>query len=140
MKNNEAIEGIILFILSVFLVGESFKLDNKGEWALSPALFPLIITIAISIFSILLIIKSIRNADTSNKKGKVKQVIGILLLSPIYLVLLPRVHFVPASIFYLGFFLFIMGERKLKLIILISVITPIAIQYVFGNLLNVYLP
>lgn len=69
-----------------------------------------------------------------------KQLLLIILLSFIYLIILPKLHFVVATIIYLLLFLWILGERKWWLLVSMSVVTPLLIQYLFGNLLDVFLP
>ncbi len=64
----------------------------------------------------------------------------IVALSFLYLFLLPKVHFVLASIIYLFCFMIILGERKWWVLGSISFITPFIIEFLFGNLLDVFLP
>ncbi len=81
------------------------------------------------------------NAKTeSDRVENWKQLLLIILLSFIYLLILPKLHFVVATIIYLLLFLWILGERKWWLLVSMSVVTPLLIQYLFGNLLDVFLP
>lgn len=143
LKNNKVVEGLLIALASIFLIIESFKLHNNKSWALSPALFPIIITISVLALSIILIIKGLRentvNTGQSNKEG-LKKLGLIIIISFAYLIILPKLHFLISSIIYLFSFLFILGERKWLLLITISIITPLLIQYLFGNLLDVFLP
>lgn len=143
LKNNRLIEGIVISLLSIFFIVESLKLHNGQSWALSPALFPLIITISILLFSLSLIIKSLKekHADTEaiRTQGAVK-LIFVIIISILYLIFLQKLHFLISSIIYLFLFLFILGERRWWLLEIISLITPALIQYIFGNLLGVFLP
>ncbi len=72
MKNKESMEGIILSLLSMFFLRESLKLHNNQPWALSPALFPLIITFVALLFSISLIIKGIGKSSVNRENGELK--------------------------------------------------------------------
>lgn len=140
MKKNALLEGIILLILSIIFTGESLKLRGEEALALSPALFPLIISISILILSIILIFKSFRERELLKKRDNIKPLLLIIGVSFLYLFLLPRLHFIVSSTLYLLSFLFILGERRWKLILPISLITPLLIYFIFGNLLDVLLP
>lgn len=137
------VEGILLFLISAFFIKESFKLHNNQSWTLSPALFPIIITVLIFLFSIALIVQGMKNKEEVQERKRLENGRGFLLvlfISIMYLIILPKLHFLMASIIYLFLFLFILGERKWWLLLSISVITPVLIQYLFGNLLDVFLP
>ena len=140
MKNKESIEGSILLVLSIFFIRESLKLHTGQSWALSPALFPLIITSMALLFSISLILKSIGKSSAYREQGNVKLMLLIVALSFLYLIFLEKLHFIPSTILYLCGFTFILGERRWWIIGVISIITPLSIQYIFGNLLGVLLP
>lgn len=140
MKNKGSMEGIILSVLSIFFINESWKLHNGQDWALSPALFPLIITFMALILSISLIIKGMKNSDTYKKQDNMRVMLLIISLSFLYLIFLERLHFLLSTILYLSGFIFILGERRWWIIGMISIITPLSIQYIFGNLLGVLLP
>lgn len=143
LKNNELIEGLGIFLLSIFFIGESLKLHNDQSWALSPALFPLIITVSIFFFSLGLIIKSLKRTKVDGQVIKTQAAIRltlVIIISFLYVVLLPKLHFLISSIIYLFVFLIILGEKRWWLLGAISIVTPLLIQYIFGNLLDVFLP
>lgn len=138
--NKNLIEGIVLMLLSSFLISESIKLRGGEAIGLSPALFPLIISSFLLLFSILLIIKGIKLDETKEVKGEAKAVLLVIVISFIYLILLPKIHFILTSILYLLAFLLILGERRWKVLLLISTLTPILVSFIFANLLDVLLP
>lgn len=141
MKNRNAMEGLLLFVFSSFFIRESLKLHKTGDWALSPALFPLIITIGLLLLSLSLIYKGIKEgANYSDEKGVYKRVLLIIISSFIYIYLLAKLGFTLTSIAYIFFFMWVLGERRWWVLGAISTITPLAIYYVFVNLLDVYLP
>lgn len=143
LKNKNLMEGIIIALLSIFFIIESLKLYGNESWALSPALFPLIITVSTLLLSIFLIFKGLKekSIDTqSSKKEAYKKISFIIIISFLYLFALPRIHFLFSSIIYLFLFLLVLGERKWWVLGSISILTPLLIQFLFGNLLNVLLP
>ena len=133
----------MLSLLSVFFIKESLKLHNNQSWTLSPALFPLIITSLTFLFSMALIIRGIKDKNVKQEGDSIenwKRLLLVIFISIMYLIILPKLHFLLASIIYLLLFLLILGERKWWLLGVISIITPLLIQYLFGNLLDVFLP
>ena len=143
LKNKNILEGLIMALLSVFFIIESLKLHSRGGWSLSPALFPLIITVSTLLLSISLIFKGLKESNMVDKSKKIedyKKLGFIIIISFLYLFALPRIHFLFSSIIYLFLFLIILGERKWWLLGSISILTPLLIQFLFGNLLNVFLP
>lgn len=143
-KNKDVFDGIILAILSIFFINEAFKLHGNNQWSLSPALFPLIVASLVLIFSISQIIKGLKDKEAREEskmsKENFNKLIGIIIISFVYLFLLPKLHFLVSSILYLLIFMYILGERNWKILLGISIITPLLIQYVFGTILDVYLP
>lgn len=140
MKNRESVEGLILSVLSIFFLRESLKLHNNQAWALSPALFPLIITLLALLFSLSLIFKGLRKSTVYENQGDMKIMLLVVALSFLYLILLEKLHFFLSTVLYLAGFIFILGERRWWLIGILSIIVPLSIQYIFGNLLGVLLP
>ncbi|MEW8972618.1 MAG: tripartite tricarboxylate transporter TctB family protein [Tissierellaceae bacterium] len=132
----------MLSLLSVFFIKESLKLHNNQSWTLSPALFPLIITSLTFLFSIALIIRGIKDKNIKQEDSieNWKRLLLVIFISIMYLIILPKLHFLLASIIYLFLFLLILGERKWWLLGALSIITPLLIQYLLGNLLDVFLP
>ena len=120
---------------------------NTGEWKMSPYLFPTLI----SVFGFLLAVslfadarREVRklNEETSEPAVK-KNWIGVLILigaAILYYILLPIIHFIPATIlFLLGLFIYL-GERKWWKLALLSVLTTAAVYVLFGIALKVHLP
>ncbi len=60
------------FPIKYVFLRESLKLHNNQPWALSPALFPLIITFVALLFSISLIIKGIGKSSVNRENGELK--------------------------------------------------------------------
>ena len=144
MKNKNIFEGIVLMLLSSFFISESLKLKGAEKLALSPALFPLIITSFLLLFSIVLIIRAVKlktnkedikkdkkESIKSNTKEEITKVSLVILISFIYLTLLSKFHFIVSSILYLLSFLLILGERRWKVFLPISIIAPLIIHFVF---------
>ena len=119
---------------------------NTSEWKMSPYLFPTLI----SVFGFLLAISLLADALHELRGGREgaaaagkKNPVGVLVLvgaSFLYYLLMPVIHFIPATILYLlGLFLYL-GERKWWKLALLSLITTFAVYARFGLGLNVRLP
>lgn len=150
LKNKNIIEGIFLLIVSIFFINESFKLHGNSSWALSPALFPIIVMSLLLLFSLMQIFNGIKeerkNAEKIEEKEVIdnikgyKKLIGFIILTFIYIIILPKVHFLLSTTLYLLSLIFLLGERNIKILLIISILTPIIVKFIFGNLLEVYLP
>jgi len=140
MKSRESIEGLVLSVLSIIFIKESLKLHNNQSWALSPALFPLIITFMILLFSLSLIIKGFKKHTIYEDGSNKKIMLFTIALSFFYFLTLARLNFILSTGIYLFSFMYILGERRLWVIGGFILIVPLAIQYIFGNLLGVLLP
>lgn len=148
--NKNLIEAIVLILISSFFIRESWKLRGAETLALSPALFPLIITVSLLVFSIILTVQAIRIKKTEDKtidgniihgeESDIKSVVLFIGISFIYLLILSRVHFILSSILYLLSILLILGERRWKVFLPLAIITPVLIFFIFTNLLDVLLP
>lgn len=139
IKNRQAIEGGILSLVSIIFIRESLKLHNRQSWALSPALFPLLITSMLLLFSLILIFKKDKKAKAYRNRDN-KKLMLVLTLSFLYFISLERFSFLLSTGLYLFGFMYLLGERRWWINILFVIIIPVGIQYIFGNLLGVILP
>ena len=120
---------------------------NTTEWKTSPFLFPTLI----SVFGLMLVASLLADAfqdmkiaeAAAGEEGGKKNTKGALVFiaaSILYYVVLPLIHFIPATILYLAGLFIYLGERKWWKILLLSVITAGAVYVLFGMGLNVRLP
>lgn len=151
LRNSNFQDSIFVGLCSVGLLAYSLyhhHFDrNTAEWKMSPYLFPALI----SVFGLLLAISLFADAwhdlkapeDAVSGEGGKKNLAGVLVLitaSIVYYILLPLIHFIPATIlFLLGLFIYL-GVRKWWKLALLSVITTGAVYVLFGIALNVRLP
>ncbi len=119
---------------------------NTSEWKMSPYLFPTLISVfgfllALSLLSDAL--HEVRGARKTETETRGKNPVGVLVFagaSILYSVLLPIVHFIPATVLYLlGLFLYL-GERKWWKLALLSVSAAGVVYALFGLGLHVRLP
>lgn len=123
---------------------------NTSEWKMSPYLFPVLISVFGFLLAVSLLADALHElrapepeAAAAGEDGVKKNPIGALVLvgaSVLYYLLLPVLHFIPATVLYLlGLFVYL-GERKWWKLALLSVLTTGAVYGLFGLLLHVRLP
>lgn len=143
MKKSLNFEGVFLLIGSLFFLYESKNLHMGDSIALSPALFPFIINTMIFLLSLRLIYKNNKeDKDHISIRTSLKniRVINFIIVSFLFLFFMEKIGFLISSILYLVSVLLILGERRVSIILLISILTSTSLKYIFESLLDVYLP
>ena len=134
---------------------------NVTEWKTSPFLFPVLTAVFGILLSAALFSEALRerkrgaeqagdgDAGTAGrisgpgmfkKHQTVKSVLLFICISVCYDILLPVLHFLPATVMYLAVLFFLLGERKVWKICASSAAGAAAVYLLFGVLLNVRLP
>ncbi len=136
------IEGLLFLVLSIGIIVYAFSLHSYGEWALSPALFPLILGGVLFCFSLILLVKRYRSKFKERQGVSIDWflALGSVGLSITYALLLPVLHFTLSTLLYLSSFLLILGVRNLWILIGLPIGLTVSIYYIFGVLLKVVLP
>lgn len=139
------IEGILFLVVGSGLCFLSLGFHDGGPIALSPALFPVIVTSAIAILGLSLILQEIKGRTVSpDSSSPAVSSMGnmwrVFLLSLLYAFLLPYLHFVPATFFYLVIFFFLTGERRVSILTVLSAGTVASVYLIFQKALSVLLP
>lgn len=147
-SNKNVKEAILFFLLAVALLIYSL-VNHYGstslKWNMSPYLFPTLISIFIGMLSISLAFEGIKEIKANKKnvpKANIlwKNVLFTIVASIIYFILMDIISFIPATILFLVSMLLYLGERRIWLIVLISVGVTTIIYVLFGVLLHVMLP
>jgi putative effector of murein hydrolase LrgA (UPF0299 family) len=116
---------------------------------MSPSLFPVLISVFLMLLSVSLLFdglhqikekKASENTNEAVKRIRVRPVLITIALSIAYFMLMPRLTFIPSTIFFLGIFIFTLGERRYWVIGLVAVISTLVIWAIFGVALGVMLP
>lgn len=143
LENNDAVEGAIFFVFSVFGIIFSIKshIALDMEWKLSPYLFPLAISIMLFFLSISLILEGRRKGSEERKVvNHYMEMLLYILICFIYYLLLPFVGFLISTAAFLIFTFRLLGLKKWPLIILLSVIATLFVYVLFALTLHVMLP
>ena len=147
LTNRNIQDGLAFFAGSIGLTIYSFTKHYgtiKMEWKTSPYLFPIIISIIVVLISISLLkvgVKQVNEESGFNNievdwKGVAVTVVAMLVYSRI----MKLVTFIPATIGFLMSMFYYLGERRIWLMALISIIGSLSIYLIFGILLKVMLP
>ena len=151
LRNANCLDSIFVGLCSAGLMAYSLyhhHFDrNTSEWKTSPFLFPVLI----SVFGLLLAASLMADAvhelrapeDAEKAEDGRHNLVGALVFigaSIAYYLLMPLIHFIPATILFLAGLFVYLGERKWWKIALLAVITTGAVYALFGLGLNVRLP
>jgi len=146
-KNKNIQDAVFVFLFGVALMAHSLKEHyggNTQEWKLSAYLFPILVAIFLILLSIALLfdgLHQLKNAhEEAGEKVAWKPVLVVIALSIAYYFAIKPLHFIPATIIFLGLLIFFLGERRMWLIALISVISVFTLYGIFGIALKVMLP
>lgn len=148
LYNKNVQDALFFFIFAVAMM--IYALTNHYnstnlEWKTSPYLFPVLIAIFIGALSFSLIadgIRQIKSSEKSAKKTSVqwKGVMFTIVAAITYYGIMSIITFIPATILFLVAMFLYLGERRIWLITLISIVSSLTIYILFGVLLHVMLP
>ncbi len=129
-----------LFARSVFGL---LSAEDAVHMAMSPWLFPAVISVAGVSASAVLTVRAFRTPGRDGEKAAQDDRIRVFLtaaLCVLYIVWLKTTSFIPASIVFLGMLMLVLGEKRMKVVIPAAVIVTLALYALFALLLKVRLP
>lgn len=130
---------LLLFSIAVWLYANTFP-EAKGTVPGS-GFFPQLISVVLGVLSIALLLKREDESSVTFLKGKKALIFGLGIFSLlIYVVLVELIGFLVMTVLFSSVWMWLMEVRKVKTIILTSVIVGISITLVFEYLLNVPIP
>jgi putative tricarboxylic transport membrane protein len=148
LHNKNIQDAVLFFTLAAALM--VYSLVNhyntaKLEWKLSPYLFPVLIAVFIGALSFSLFsdgIRQIKSGEKSPKKTEIhwKGVLFTIGVSIAYYGIMKFLKFIPSTILFLVALFLYLGERRIWLIAIVSVLCSVSIYVVFGVMLHVMLP
>jgi putative tricarboxylic transport membrane protein len=134
-------------------IGISLLVYSRGMWgakmeiSMSPYLFPFMVGGSFTALASVLLLQGLGMGDIRSRVDRLPgnsldwaSVAVVTGFSIVYFLLLPVLHFMPATSVFLFALLYVLGEKRLWLCGAISVGTTAAIYVTFGMLLNVKLP
>ena len=140
--------GVFFLAVAALCGRQGFAVHDGGQWSLSPALFPLILSGGLALLSFALIGQALLRIRAGDEGPSWKDGAPIspmraslaFLLCVLYALALPRTGFLPSSAFFLALFCLLVGERRAARIAALSLVSPAVIYLLFRHGLNVLLP
>ena len=140
LKKTNFIEAVVWLSISLFVIIYGAGLHHGDSLALSPALFPVIIGGFMLLLSCILIKNSIHQEASKPQSVYWLKIIFVMICTIIYIVLMPVIGFIGATILYLAAMIYLLGEKDLLILGAVVVGTSGLTYYIFDVLLNVRLP
>ena len=143
MAKKEFVFTVLLIVMGVASFIYSLLLPTRGNIALSPGLFPGVVSLLLillnSYYLIVSILKGELKSEAGTEEGE-RSLAVILSLFIGYLILLYYLHFIASTLIFLLGSMFFLYRRFYWKIPIISVTAVFSIFYLFRYLLNVRLP
>jgi putative tricarboxylic transport membrane protein len=139
--NANVCTGIVILLLSLFLIIESLQYAYTGAIGPGPGFFPIWLSGMLLVLSIVYIFSSMKNKNKDEPEKvlpdaqalkKILQIIGSLIL---YVLFLPLVGFILTSTLFLFFFFW--RQLKWYTSIAVSIFVSCLLYWIFNFLLNV---
>lgn len=149
IKNRQVIDGLVVTLLGLWLlvyaVNSFLNARVKAPWIMSPYLFPMILAGAAILLGLIILIPALVSAGKSGQDDKgpalrLLDVIVVLCLSILYDIIMRYIGFIPATILLLLGMIAFLGERRVKVLVPIAVLTPVILTLIFKVGLGVRLP
>ncbi|MFJ8234510.1 tripartite tricarboxylate transporter TctB family protein [Ureibacillus sp. NPDC094379] len=135
--------GIILFIISILFVVESFKISGSAYGsAIGPKTYPLILGIILGLLSLRLLYESFKSKEESKEKADIDyKRFGIIFISAIlYVFLLEIIGYVLSTFLFLLISFQVMEKGKILSTIIVSAIFTFGVYFMYVSLLGGSLP
>ena len=144
---------LLAFEIWAYVQTLGFKIVKKA--AVQPATFPQIMCIGMMFFTVILLVQSVlklMNAKEDDplmeaaasinvlKNKGVQAAIFVIVLCAAYAALFEVLGYVLASTIVAAIIMWLIGKRDIKQIILVSVLVPLLMWFVFYKLLTVNIP
>ncbi len=149
IKNKTLRESLALLALGLALGAYSLigfrTAAVQTKWALSPYLFPLLLSVLALILAAALFAEGRRERAAGEAPAaaapRAKKTVWIVLAAAIfYDALLPLIRFIPATALFLAALTWLLGERRRWMIAAVALVTPLLLYALFGLALGLRLP
>jgi len=145
MKKSDVIIGAITLGLAIFVYLGTLSFPKEIVTPGTPlaSFFPRVLAIPLGVLSIVLIIFGIRTKPEASEairwRGIIKVVVGIVLTA-VYIIVVPHVGFFILTPFLLVSIMAIMGERDWKMMVGVPLLFSLLAYFVFFRLFDIMLP
>jgi hypothetical protein len=146
MRKVNKITGFVFFILGILIIVGSSKLEYVRNGLPGPGFFPLWLGIIIALLALGLIITSfLKNKKSKDDffeitKKELNKVIIIIGSSVLCIFFTQIIGLIPSLGLMTGAIAFLLGENRLKVVISLTILTPIVLYLIFVVGLKVHMP
>lgn len=142
--------GVFFLVVAGLFGHQGLAAHDGGEWSLSPALFPLLLSAGLAVLSLALISQGIlrlregRETPSSQPDEAAPVSTGRVILTfalcIAYAVFLPVAGFFGGTAVFLALFCLLIGERRIWTVSILSLLSPAVLFVLFRYGLKVLLP
>lgn len=146
-KHVDMITSVILILLMAFFWSESNKVPIPKFTDVGSAFFPRVVFIITAFLSVLLFLTSLfSKSDKKEPKEELKDILlrwGAFATVVAYVILLPILGYVWATLIFMMALMLLLGKRTAKTLpvyAVVTLVTTFGVQYIFGNVMKLFLP
>jgi putative tricarboxylic transport membrane protein len=138
----QIIAGVAVLVLGVAVIFFSTQLSYKSEYGPGPGFLPFWLGIAIIGCAIYVITHTLKKYEKTGMffKPRTKIAVNVLILIVIAFLLLPLFGFSVGLGLYVGATMRVIGKHHWISCVLTTIVTAIAIHFIFGHWLGIPLP
>ena len=149
------VAAILLLVFEIWAYVQTLGFKVVKNAAVQPASFPQIMCIGMIVFTVILLVQSILKLQKMNpddpmmepsasinivKNKGVQAAAFVIVLCAAYAALFEVLGYVLASTIVAAIIMWLIGKRDIKQIVLVSVLVPLLMWFVFYKLLTVNIP
>ncbi|HCU08545.1 MAG TPA: hypothetical protein DF480_06250 [Clostridiales bacterium] len=140
------ISGTAAIIFGIWVWFQADKFPEDPTITLNSDFFPKVLVLGLIAASLSMMLiaymseKGEQFDSISLRKPAMQRVVLILAATMIYALVMKPLSFILGGMLYLFAVTFVLGNRKWKQMLLVSVIAPIVVFYIFKNVLGITLP
>jgi hypothetical protein len=146
-RNKEVVGGLIFFAISIYLLYEisTFPTTAERYRSLGPEVFPNVISGALLVLSIMLFVQGWLKEESPILSFKLfsagsLRMFSIIALLLVFMLVIQSIGFIVWGLAFMVLVQVILGERRVAMIALLSVVVVAVVYVVFATLLGVPLP
>ena len=146
MKKADIVGGLIGILIGLYAIWEGTKMPEDLVMKIGPSFFPNILAGFLILFSVILIVNAFRGRSKGevtplrlSNKG-VQRGLITLVAAVTFCILLDPVGFIPTSIAFLVFMMWVMGNRKPLQMTIAPPLITLTIWLIFEKVLNLSMP
>lgn len=146
MKAADIIGGLVGILIGLYAIWEGMNMPTDAVMNIGPSFFPIVLAGFLILFSVVLIINALKGKSKGtvtplklSDKG-VQRGLITLIASIVFCVVLEPLGFIPSSIIFLVFMMFVMGNRKPLQILIAPPLVTITVWLIFEKVLNLSMP